>query len=606
MKRLISAGCLIMILSMNLYAQTIFDVIKSGDFSEVQSMIEKDTSLIRLKDTGGCTPLHRSVMEGSIRIAEYILSSGSDINAKDNRGFTPLHYACNYDFENIAVLLIERSAEINLKENRGLTPVFLAARSGNLNLVKMLVDKGADPNGKISGVWVTPLSWAAENGHSDVVNYLLTREVDVDTGSFHLKRFSISKGLEKLFFELKRKGADFRLRNANGGGMVHMASEGGNLEIMASFIQNQSDLDLKDRYGRTPCHYAAYGNKKGAVKFLIEKGARLDERDLAGKTAYNIAVERGNSDLDEILKDAGASTEPQQFPEFKGPYLGQKPPGLVPDLFAPGIVSTNEIEHGNITISPDGNEIFWTSSFITSLGERSAGSFKIWSSKYEDDKWTIPLQAFFTKNEITTDDVPFFSPDGSKIFFMSRRAVSDDGPDEAAENYWYVVKKDDNWSSPILLDNIINSLRIRWQMSVANSGSLYFGASKSDGMGGSDIYFAKFVDGKYMESENMGLPINSPADESGPYVSPDESYIIFTGESREDRNFKNGLYVSFKNKEGKWNMPVYLGDEINMGGSASPYVSPDGKYLFFNSGRNGNYDIYWVSAEIFEELRQKE
>jgi hypothetical protein len=25
-------------------------------------------------------------------------------------------------------------------------------------------------------------------------------------------------------------------------------------------------------------------------------------------------------------------------------------------------------------------------------------------------------------------------------------------------------------------------------------------------------------------------------------------------------------------------------------GANNPYVSPDGKYLFFNSGRNGNYD----------------
>ena len=44
------------------------------------------------------------------------------------------------------------------------------------------------------------------------------------------------------------------------------------------------------------------------------------------------------------------------FPALKGPYLGQKPPGNTPELFAPGIVSTRHYEN-SITLSPDGNEI---------------------------------------------------------------------------------------------------------------------------------------------------------------------------------------------------------------------------------------------------------
>jgi len=34
-----------------------------------------------------------------------------------------------------------------------------------------------------------------------------------------------------------------------------------------------------------------------------------------------------------------------------------------------------------------------------------------------------------------------------------------------------------------------------------------------------------------------------------------------------------------------------------------PYVSPDGKYLFFYSGRTGNGDIYWVDAKVIERFR---
>jgi Tol biopolymer transport system component len=37
-----------------------------------------------------------------------------------------------------------------------------------------------------------------------------------------------------------------------------------------------------------------------------------------------------------------------------------------------------------------------------------------------------------------------------------------------------------------------------------------------------------------------------------------------------------------------------------------PIISPDGRYLFFNSGRNGKSDIYWVDAKIIEEFIPKE
>jgi len=47
------------------------------------------------------------------------------------------------------------------------------------------------------------------------------------------------------------------------------------------------------------------------------------------------------------------------FPDLTGPYLGQKPPGLEPEIFAPGIISTELIEHGTVTFSPNGNEVFW-------------------------------------------------------------------------------------------------------------------------------------------------------------------------------------------------------------------------------------------------------
>ncbi|MBE0664402.1 MAG: hypothetical protein IH584_01170 [Candidatus Aminicenantes bacterium] len=54
-----------------------------------------------------------------------------------------------------------------------------------------------------------------------------------------------------------------------------------------------------------------------------------------------------------ILAALNVSAQQKEFPKLTGPYLGQKPPGTTPELFAPGIVSTglNEL---NSVFSPDG------------------------------------------------------------------------------------------------------------------------------------------------------------------------------------------------------------------------------------------------------------
>ena len=41
-------------------------------------------------------------------------------------------------------------------------------------------------------------------------------------------------------------------------------------------------------------------------------------------------------------------------------YFGQKPPGMTPEVFAPGIVTTEAYEHGSPVFSKDLKEIYWT------------------------------------------------------------------------------------------------------------------------------------------------------------------------------------------------------------------------------------------------------
>jgi Tol biopolymer transport system component len=90
------------------------------------------------------------------------------------------------------------------------------------------------------------------------------------------------------------------------------------------------------------------------------------------------------------------------------------------------------------------------------------------------------------------------------------------------------------------------------------------------------------------------------------FISRDGRYLIFC--SRRPGGFGEiDLYISFHKGDGSWTTAVNLGKNINSPAyDWIPFVSEVRKFLFFTSNRTGNYDIYWVDAQIIEELKPKE
>ena len=48
-----------------------------------------------------------------------------------------------------------------------------------------------------------------------------------------------------------------------------------------------------------------------------------------------------------------------EAPDIISPYFGQKPPGLMPEIFAPGIVSLKGRVQGSVSFSPNLNEMYF-------------------------------------------------------------------------------------------------------------------------------------------------------------------------------------------------------------------------------------------------------
>ena len=107
-----------------------------------------------------------------------------------------------------------------------------------------------------------------------------------------------------------------------------------------------------------------------------------------------------------------------------------------------------------------------------------------------------------------------------------------------------------------------------------------------------------------MAPERLDDRINSASMDLNPFVGPGENYLIF--QSTRSGGFGcSDLYITFKQDDGTWSEAMNMGPRVNSSaGEGSPYVFPDGLYLFFNSDREQQYDRnpYWMSADIIREL----
>jgi hypothetical protein len=292
-----------------------------------------------------------------------------------------------------------------------------------------------------------------------------------------------------------------------------------------------------------------------------------------------------------ILFVFGAHNQQRAFPFLKGAYLGQKPPGTTPEIFAPGIVS-KEGDQDRLFVSPDGSEIiYWEREPVN-------GRMCIISIRSAGGVWSEPEVLPFSEEYINME--PCLSPDGKKLFFVSNRPRTGRGEGEKLPDLWMVEKAAGEWSEPRNLGDPVNRLDIVVQPFYAVDHNLYFCGQAADGSS-RGIYVSQFSRSGFSEPEKLDDNIFG-GQVSGPCVSPNGRTLVV--HARKDGGFGSwDLYASFRDAAGSWGGLVNLGNAFNTeAGEAGASFSPDGEYLFFS--RAG--DIYWVSTKIIDDLRPRE
>ncbi|MBN1164299.1 MAG: PD40 domain-containing protein, partial [Candidatus Krumholzibacteriota bacterium] len=190
---------------------------------------------------------------------------------------------------------------------------------------------------------------------------------------------------------------------------------------------------------------------------------------------------------------------------------------------------------------------------------------------------------------------------------------------------WVMDRVEGGWSDPRPLEGPVNSEQDEYFPSVTRGGTIYFCRAEPETRI-HYIYRSRLVDGSYQEPEKLPEAVNCGRSQFNATISPDEDFIIVPVAGRQDGVGGVDYYICFRDQNDNWTGPVNMGDKINTPGSQeySANLSPDGRYLFFMSvrseeregpmtyqdilemmdrPRNGNSNIYWMSAGFIEELR---
>jgi hypothetical protein len=271
-----------------------------------------------------------------------------------------------------------------------------------------------------------------------------------------------------------------------------------------------------------------------------------------------------------VLIMSNGSRAQGDFPLLEGPYIGQTPPGLTPEVFAPGIVSK---EHRDWTgrFTPDMQEYYFTRN-----NSKSRKSTKI-AFTSENNKWHETVLEPRMGGSI--------SPDGKTMHAGNK----------------YRERTDSGWSELKSLGSPFEDIPIM-VLTASSNGTYVFDERTEVGT----IRYSRLIDGNRESPKAFGKEINSGKWTAHPFIAPDESYIIWDSE-REEGYGENDLYISFRLGDGSWSNAINLGDKINTKGpDTGGVVSPDGKYFFFNRKVSAeDSDVYWVDTQIFETLRPK-
>ena len=235
----------------------------------------------------------------------------------------------------------------------------------------------------------------------------------------------------------------------------------------------------------------------------------------------------------------------------------------------------------DICLSDDGKEVYFC--IKSPHGEIN----QIVLQRKIGDGWTNPeLLPFCDKYKYLE---PFLADNGKRLYFVSDRPLTAATDTKKDFDIWYVSREsmDAPWSEPVNLGLPVNSANDEFYPTLSRNGNLYFTMVAPEGVGEDDIYVAEWSGTDFAKPKLLVGEVNTKGYEYNAFISPDESFLLFTRHDAPDGFGSGDLYISRRDKSGIWMQPKNLGGTVNTKYMEyCPFYDEKNKMLYFTSNRS--------------------
>jgi uncharacterized protein len=223
-------------------------IIRSIWYNDINTQKASHHANMKTNPTNLNEQLLQATQRGEKETVLILLQQGADINVIDAQGRTPIMLATYQHNTDMVRALLQAGAGVNIRDNNKENPLLHSAAQGWLDILRLAIEAHADTRltNRFGGISIIP---ASERGHIEIVRELLTRtSINVN----HVNNLGWTALLEAIIL--------------SNGDKAHQ-------QIVQLLVDYGADINLADKDGVTPLQHTRERGFTEIERILLQAGA---------------------------------------------------------------------------------------------------------------------------------------------------------------------------------------------------------------------------------------------------------------------------------------------------------------------------------------------